>query len=323
MFDARTLKPEIAVTETHTECPVIGCSEKVMRQRRVFRRDRQFQCPNHRIFISPGTFEYSNESDNLLWKDIGDITLLQNIKTVKRESRIARDNSEDALTWNVFRYLDKTCRLSEVLSHITGKPLANSELIYWSYLPRSENTWTELASARQEFGEELQRSSEPDLIAVNDESVIFIEAKFTATNNTQPSDPHNPKKYTTGGNRWYNEVFKSDYATVANTAKKYELLRFWLLGSWIASETNREFYLINLVRAEYEKDIISRFIPYIRENDTRHFIRVAWENIYSHILNNISPDKDRDMLLNYLRYKTVGYNQSGKLQRAFSIKQDG
>ncbi|MGE0083710.1 MAG: hypothetical protein AB7S75_04755 [Desulfococcaceae bacterium] len=249
--------------------------------------------------------------------------MLQNIKTVKRESRIARDNSEDALTWNVFRYLDKTCRLSEVLSHITGKPLANSELIYWSYLPRSENTWTELASARQEFGEELQRSSEPDLIAVNDESVIFIEAKFTATNNTQPSDPHNPKKYTTGGNRWYNEVFKSDYATVANTAKKYELLRFWLLGSWIASETNREFYLINLVRAEYEKDIISRFIPYIRENDTRHFIRVAWENIYSHILNNISPDKDRDMLLNYLRYKTVGYNQSGKLQRAFSIKQDG
>lgn len=318
MFDSRTLKPKIIVTKTHVECPVFECSEKVMRQRRAFRRDREFLCPNHRIFISPSTFEYSSESDNLLWKDSGDITLLQNIKTVKRESRIARDNSEDALTWNVFRYFDKTNRLSEILSFLTDKPLEDSELIYWSYLPQSKNTWGELNSARTEFGEELKRSSEPDLIAINDKAVIFIEAKLTATNNTHPSVPNNPKKYTIGGNGWYNEVFKSDYATIANTAKKYELLRFWLLGSWIASKTNREFYLVNLVRAEDEKDIISRFIPHIRENDTRHFVRATWENIYSHILNNISPDKDRDILLSYLRHKTVGY-KSGELQRAFSI----
>jgi len=318
MFDSKTLKPKIVITETHVECPVLGCSERVRRQRSVFRRDNQFQCSNHGIFISPSTFEYSSELDNLLWTDSEDIKLLQDIKTVKRESRIARDNSEDALTWNVFRYFDKTNRLSEILSFITGKPLEDYELIYWSYLPKSKNTWDELNSARTEFGEELKRSSEPDLIAINDKAVIFIEAKLTATNNTQPSDPNNPKKYTIGGNGWYNEVFKSDYTTIASTAKKYELLRFWLLGSWIASKTNREFYLVNLVRAEDEKDIISSFIPHIRENETRHFVRATWENIYSHIFDNISSDKDRDIILSYLRHKTVGY-KSGKLQRAFSI----
>ena len=62
-----------------------------------------FKCPKHNIYISPTTFEYQSELDNLLWKDEADLDLLDRTKGVKRESRIARDRSEDAVTWNVFR----------------------------------------------------------------------------------------------------------------------------------------------------------------------------------------------------------------------------
>ena len=105
MLGIEELKECIEITDSTVECPVKGCSEKVERQRGVFKREDRFRCPVHNIYISPSTFEYQSELDNLLWKDEVDLDLLKRIKKVKRESRIARDNSEDAVTWNVFRFL--------------------------------------------------------------------------------------------------------------------------------------------------------------------------------------------------------------------------
>lgn len=322
MYDARTLKPHILVSETQVECPVRGCSQKVARQRQVFKSTSQFQCPEHQIYISPSTFEYPTELDNLLWKDEQDIALLENIKSVKRESRMARDNSEDALSWNVFRYLEKRGHLSAILSCIIGRNVGNLQLVYWSYSPCLQGVWPELTSARQEFGEQLQRSSEPDLIAFNDKVVLFVEAKFTASNETTPSDPENQKKYVTGGNSWYHQVFASDHNTIANDVQKYELLRYWLLGSWIAAQSERDFYLANLVRSEYEQDIEKLFGRHIRANAHRHFVRLTWEEIYQRTAEKIPSSAQRDSLLDYFQYKTVGYNRFGELQRAFSISKD-
>ena len=116
MFGAKDLKEKIFVTENEVDCPVRDCHEKVKRQRKFFRCEPQFQCPYHKIYISPSTFEYESEFDNLLWKASEDRALLHRIKTFKRESRMARDNSEDALTWNVFRYLERKKQLSDFLS---------------------------------------------------------------------------------------------------------------------------------------------------------------------------------------------------------------
>lgn len=322
MYDARTLKPHIFVSETQVECPVRGCSQKVARQRQVFKSAPQFQCPEHHIYVSPSTFEYPTELDNLLWKDEQDIALLESIKGVKRESRMARDNSEDALSWNVFRYLEKRGHLSAILSCIIGRDLGKLQLVYWSYSPSSHSVWPELTVARQEFGEQLQRSSEPDLIAFNDKVILFIEAKFTASNETTPSDPENQKKYVTGGNGWYHQVFASDYDTIANDAQKYELLRYWLLGSWIAAQSGRDFLLVNLVRSEYEQDVEKLFGRHIKANAHRHFVRVTWEEIYQRTAEKSPSSAEKDSLLDYLEYKTVGYNRFGELQRAFSITKE-
>ncbi len=318
MFGIEELKEKIEITETTVECPVKGCNKKVERQRRNFKKENRFKCPRHNIFISPSTFEYADPLDNLLWKENLDLELLKKMKTVKRESRMAHDNSEDAVSWNVFRFLEKNNLIEGFLSSITGTVQKSSEVIYWSYSQKENVSWSELNKARKEFGEETKRSSEPDIIIKTDKVLFFIEAKLTAGNETVPSDVSNSKKYETGGDSWFSKVFDSDYRTVAVVDKKYELLRFWLLGTWIVEKHDLDFYLINLVLSKREADIETIFKKHIKENQRNRFLRVTWENIYQYISKG-SLSRDEDIMIRYFRNKTIGYDREGILQRAFSI----
>jgi hypothetical protein len=319
MLGSKDLKPKIAITESTVECPVIGCAEKVKRQRKSFKRKPEFQCPNHKIYISPTTFEYPEESDNFLWTSAEDQRLQKNIKKVKRESRMARDNSEDALSWNVFRYLETANQLSDLLSSITQSSVSSIEPIYWSYSQMDHGVWSPLVDARSEFGEDPQRSSEPDIIVESDKAIFFIEAKFTAGNKTKPSNLSERKKYLTGGNNWFEQVFNSDYETLSIGQKKYELMRFWLLGTWMADRLDKDFYLVNLVLEDREKNIEDLFKPHIKATTTRKFLRLSWEYIYQHILSHSQSNPDKDRLLSYFKNKTTGYNHLGELQMAFSL----
>ncbi len=320
MLGLRELKASIAgCTESTVPCPVKGCPEVVERQRKSFKSIEQFQCPRHHLCISPTTFEYADPRDNLLWTDAEDRALGRAILRVKRESRMARDNSEDAVTWNVFRGLEKAGYLSTALSAACGAHLPVSELIYWSYSPSARGTWEPLRLARREFGESPGHSSEPDLIALTDRAVIWIEAKVTATNETTPTDPSNPKQYLTGGKGWFQQVFATDYPTLALTDKKYELLRFWLLGSWSAHQLDRDFYLVNLVLAEREKEIERSFGQRLKPHPRWHFVRLSWEAIYENIAQTMVASQEKDLLLAYFQNKSIGYDAQGRLQAAFLV----
>jgi len=318
MLGKEELKESIETTEAIVECPVKGCSGRVQRQRGIFKREERFKCPKHSIYISPSTFEYQSEVDNLLWKDKADLDLFKKIKTVKRESRIARDNSEDAVTWNVFRFLERNNLIGTTLSSIMNATLNLPRVIYWSFCQRENSSWSELNKARGEFGEEIKRGSEPDIVIKTDDALLFFEAKFTAGNKTVPSDMGNSRKYETGGDNWFSKVFKSDYKTVAIDEKKYELLRFWLLGTWIAKQQDLDFYLANLVLSEREKDIEAIFKRHLRENQKMKFIRITWEEIYKQILNSNLSGTDKDKMKKYFRHKTIGYDGNRRLQSAFS-----
>ena len=319
MLGVKELKESIKITETTVECPVKGCSEKVERQRGVFRPEKKFKCPKHNIYISPSTFEYEDELDNLLWKDKVDLELFKKMKTVKRESRIARDRSEDAVSWNVFRFLERNDLVGITLGSIICATLESSEVMYWSYSQRENSSWSELNEARKEFGEEIKRSSEPDIIIKTNNALLFIEAKLTARSETVPSSMSNSKRYEIGGDNWFSKVFKLDYRTVAIVEKKYELLRFWLLGTWIAKQQDLNFYLVNLVLSEQDKNIGTIFKRHIYENQRMKFIRITWEDIYQQILNSGLPGRDKDKMIKYFRNKTIGYDSNGELHKAFLI----
>jgi len=318
MFGIEELRERIKINDTTVECPVKGCSEKVERQRVVFKKEDRFKCPQHNIYISPSTFEYQSELDNLLWKDKADLDLFKKIKTVKRESRIARDNSEDAVSWNVFRFLERNNLICEFLQKVAGVYENSAEVIYWSYSQSQQNLWNMLNKGREEFELVPSKGSEPDIIILGEKTLVIIEAKLGADNNTTPSKHYAEEKYVTGGGRWWKKVFYSDFKTIAIKNKKYELSRFWLIGSWIANQLNLDFYLINLTLSNQEKNIEQIFKKHITEDDSRIFKRITWEQIYGYILNSDFSGHDKEIMTKYFKNKSMGYDSNGNLQRAFS-----
>lgn len=314
MFGTAQLKPNITITETSVECPVSGCGVTVERARQGQPLSQeQFLCQQHRIYVSPSTFEYENEFENLLWHDSSDRERLSAIKRVKRESRLARDNSEDALTWNVFRYLEKNDGLAAFLSTVITGRVANPLLSYWSYSETTAGVSAGLKRARDEFGELPARGSEPDLIIEAEGKLIWVEAKLGSPNETAPKDSSNTKKYLSGGDRWFEKAFVSDYEAVALKAKRYELMRLWLLGTWIAQETGKEFHLINLVREQSREEL---FRSHLSALPNAHFSVATWEQVYHWLTAQGEQISNAQLLERYLREKSAGYT-AGHLVAAF------
>ncbi len=150
--------------------------------------------------------------------------------------------------------------------------------------------------------------------------MFLVEAKLAASNNTvlKTRDPTVRWKYENGGNQLYRKVFSSDFKTVALTSRKYELLRFWLIGSWIVQMLNLDYYLVSLALSEKDKTIEKDFKQHIREKTERTFLRTTWEAIYSFILKSSPESTEKSQITKYFRNKTLGY-RNGKLQKAFSI----
>jgi hypothetical protein len=319
VYGWQDLKKQLRVTEATVACPVLGCEREVERQRRRFLSDERFICPEHGVYISPTTWKYPSEADNLLWTSPADVALLAAIKRDKRESRIAFDNSEDAVTFNVFRFLESRPELlDDVLSNIGGERVHNPRLIYWSHDREVGAMWKPLGSAREAFGESLARGSEPDLIVLTDETLFFIEAKLTSTNKTSAPKSGDRKEYLTGGGSLFARAFTVDWPTVS--ADRYELMRFWLLGSWLAAGLGLKFRLVSLLPMRQVTRLPpEHFADYVVQSDEHRFVVHAWEQIWRTLVNTGGDDEGSDarLLGDYFLNKTVGYGSDRLLRPAF------
>lgn len=325
MYNILHLKDKVEITETQIECPVIGCENVVRRIRRGQKlKHTDFLCPKHNIYISPSTFEYVDEFSNILVNDEVEIELYKKIKSVKRESRISREKSEDAVSWNVFQYLNHKNYLKPFFIETLGIDLINPELVFWSFSEakktNTNGTLNELAAARYYFGEVGNRTTEPDIIVKAENAIVFIEAKLVSGNSTSGNEEKkkfridNPKKY---DGEWFPQIFRQSYQCLINSGY-YELMRLWLLGTWISKKEEKKFYLLNLTREKFENNIEQDFKPLIKETSSRYFSRVTWEAIYKFIKTQ-NNDKDRE-ILEYFENKSCGFDSSGKKQRMFNIK---
>src|SRR6266545_2175893 len=185
MFGWDDLKEHMAVTPTTVQCPLRECSRTIRRQQKTFSRSAQFRCPDHAIYVSASTFEYEQPSANMLWSEPEDLELWKDITQpkIKRESRVTRDNTEDAVTWNVFRYLEKAGLLARFISEVGKRPSQGTlRIVYWSWCQQTRQAWQPLVQAALGFGEASKRRSEPDLIIEDDATVFFVETKALSDN---------------------------------------------------------------------------------------------------------------------------------------------
>ncbi len=315
MYNRISLKERITHSSEVVECPVKDCTHQVPRQKKKFKSTDTFLCPTHNIILSPTTFEYRDYTTNLLSKDPEDLQLLQTILKQKRENRLARSNSEDAVTWNMFRYLERNQLLEGYLGSLGVQNTSNLKIHYWCYDREQQHTYPFLVKAHKTFGETPSRGSEPDLLIETENAIILIECKTGSSNNTKPSRVDVEKLYTEGDNWFFTQVFNAGFYTIAVKDRKYELLRYWLLGLWMAKQKKKEFYLFNLVREEAERNIEHKFGKHLISGKGT-FKRTTWESMY-HFIKTSSTDHTR--IFEYLKNQTLGYTSSGKLKTGYRL----
>ena len=180
------------------------------------------------------------------------------------------------------------------------------------------NIWPPLERARGAFAELPSRGSEPDLVIETKEADIWIEAKVGSSNNTEPSDEIGARnRYSEGADGWLAKVCTQDFDSIAVTAKRYELLRLWLLGSHAAHLRSKRFVLVNLVCEGREKDVEKFTELAFRQDVDRTFRRATWEAMLPHL--RPGGDENVDRLRHYLQTKTLGYDSAGRLVKAFAV----
>jgi hypothetical protein len=326
MFGYDELRSAGAVKQNPTMCPVLGCSTQVNRMTRGILRSlddylqkggtggekfEQYFCAKHGVYITPTTFIYKDLWDNVVRHDSLERELLAEIMKVKRvKAQLHHDNSEDAATWNVFRFLERSELLPGFLTQLRGLPVTRPEAMYWSYCPSEEGVWSEVARARDALGERPQRASEPDLILKSDGALFLIEAKLSApsaddfdTGHTAEEKAERVERYSKGRqylSRPVEDVMDAGY---------FQLMRFWLVGSWIAERLGWDFLLVNLVLSRNAEGIQEGFEACIARNRGRRFLVASWEDVYEYVAGAASGGAERETIMSYFKNKTLGYER--------------
>jgi hypothetical protein len=226
-------------------CPVRGCVEAS-------------PCSTHHIAVHSTrggyTYVYDEPCRNLLWIDPPDQERLDAILRCKRESRMEHEHSEDAVSWNVFRFFERHDCLEPAIRTICACPDGEPLTVFWT--THHGRVWEPYRCCSDRIPEKANARSESDLIFVWEHKlVIVIEAKFRSRNRSDPSkredELRKSQPYIEHASRYLNPEGVED----AVRDGWYELLRNWVLGMELKDTLACEkFVMVNLLRKRHEKE---------------------------------------------------------------------
>lgn len=286
-------------------CHIKGCETWVKKPNRNRTDYKDSLCSKHGIYVHTTTYVFQDPLRNLLWHESEDTFLFAKVTENKRDQRFGHENSEDALTWNIFRAFHREKRLHKLVGILAPniKPLVEPLIFYWA-TKENGTLWEQFKQSSDHFNEESQKRSEPDIILFQpDGYLIFVEAKFGSTNERPIThlDRYREKD-------WFLEVFSNVPHNL------YELMRHWLLGTYVANSLGIPFTLVSLVRQANEADIEEEFYQRCcRRHPMRGFHCTTWETIFKALGATDLTNNAERILDYYFRNKTLN------LQPAFSL----
>lgn len=271
-------------------------------------------CLEHGIRMSSSpTYVY-----NIRWRNfIVRVDLARTLKKVE-SWRLGNENSEDAVSWNVFVSLAELGALGSLFQMLTGiYPVSEPELYVWGNgLSGSTHLEQKLQQIRRSLEGGLGIPTEPDvMLRVPGQAVVLIEAKLGSPNGTLRG-----KQDRFGSVEAFLGRYAPAEACVDPLARNWvnqrephgvleQLCRNVIFSQHLAEPGERPF-VVNLVRERSELDIEQRFRPHLATDCPVQFRRATWEQIYK--LPIISSD-EAGPLRRYFRNKTIN------LAKAFNV----
>jgi hypothetical protein len=273
-------------------------------------------CPDHGIRChSSGTYSYADVRRNLIVDAELFATRVIEHPFKHETHRFNQENSEDALSWNVFRSLQRAGSLNHVAQMLTGVQTDEEPTLYLWGLRLSDDTfepWELLIAARERFESKLpvdRPLTEPDIaLHLPGKYLILIEAKFTSPNSFYVEGPRQNLVSLTKSELldiYWDDAINSLDRVKALTADRvhYQLWRNLIFAEWMASRDARTTkpYLASLTRVGYESESCAEFHNLLAADQKSRFRHVNWEQIAKQaIATQVNPN-----LVAYLSKKTA------------------
>lgn len=330
-YGARQLDPVPRIlgrNPNRVRCYVQGCEAVLRTPTRGFRGDA---CPIHgiRCHLSgqgAATYSYCDIRNNFVVD--GDLVARRIVgHPFKYEShRLGMEKSEDALTFNVFRSLQKAGWLRRIARRLTGQTLGEEPRLFLWGLELTDDSlrpWDLLVRSRRRFESRLpvkRPSTEPDVaLYLPGLYLILIEAKFTSSNTAYERGPRQNARALTLDELL--SVYHDDALRVVDLERArrqprihHQLWRNLVFAEWmaVADGLGTIPFLANLTRAGSELDSCAEFREVLRPESAGRFVHLAWETIHKEVATE-GPAGLRDLRV-YLEQKTAG------LKPAFDLR---
>jgi hypothetical protein len=322
MYGISTLKTRRPPDPTGVICPVRGCRHTVAPQPALLRLTAEFKCPAHKLFLSETVCAHEKETDNVLWSEGDHLRLLREARGSRPAPTLGSESSEDALSWNVFRWLEASGSLPALLERWVGRPAYGGVPLYWGYDRERERVWDALRHTRSAFAEPDDDLTAPRVLVSSDELLVLVAARaFSAGFRRQPGRGPSERwpDYETGASAWADEVLAGPCGDLVAEPSRYELLRLWLVGSRRAHALERDFFFVHLVPQAWSEGALGELLPRLRQGAARQVVQATWEEVHGFIAEECSTRPGATVLLSYLEEKSAGYDRQGRLRRAFSL----
>jgi hypothetical protein len=299
-------------------CPVRSC--KAALQPRQLPKRIQLNCPDHEIEVGSKTFVYKNSLRNIRFECGFFERGILNSPLKAETHRFGNENSEDALTWNVFAALARRKRLAALSRHLSQIDTEDEpELYLWGLRvslddPANPQLFDTLCAAREVFEKDINGwRTEPDiLLYAPGRFLILVEAKFTSGNpiaDAGEQDVPGAKPKTPAGilSRYSAEKLPTgSLLTPAAEAPLFsQLYRNLVFGIWMAAKLGVEWRLVNLTSKLTKKKAsdLTTFTDAVLPPGVRErFVRYTWAQLFREQVEGID---DLGELVTYLKFKSA------------------
>jgi len=164
------------------------------------------------------------------------------------------EHSEDAVTWNIFRFFERNDFIAPAIRTIFPCPDSEPLTVFWT--THDGCLWEPYRRCSDQIPEKASARSESDLIFLWERKLlVVVEAKFRSPNRSDSTkwevESDKAKRYIDHASRYLN----SEGIKAAVRDGWYELLRNWMLGMELKDMLGCEtFVLVNLLRKRHENE---------------------------------------------------------------------
>jgi hypothetical protein len=327
MFGISTLKARRPL-EAAVPCPVRGCAHEVPPQPGVLRLTSEFKCPTHKLYLSETLYAHEKETDALLWTDRESLALLREARGQRPAPSLGLEASEDALLWNVFRWCERSGALTPLLERWTGRPGYDGRMLYWGWNPETERIFDTLRHARLAFDEPQDAATEPGLMVETSQNLFILAARAFSAGSTNAESTHKATpatwtEYEAAADGWAHRVLAQSCCDLIADSGAHQLLRLWLIGTWMAARLEKELALVYLTPASWGQGVLGAVLPRLKGGTSSLVAQATWEDLFAYISDEHAHAPGAKALLSYLLEKSAGYGRDGLLRRAFSLSSTG